>query len=84
VNFGEVRNLSGWSDLNDIAQSDSKVLPDNLVHANFSIFELVINKCDTYGLLSLLSFDHNGITLEDFEFRHLGLRYLDGRVVIVG
>ena len=44
MDFGQVWNFAGRSDLNDIAQSDSQIFSDSLVHSDLSLFEFIIDE----------------------------------------
>lgn len=83
MNFGEVGNFSGRFDLHDVAETNSKIFSDGLIHSDFAVFEFGIDEADSDGLFALLSFDHDGVSLEEFEFCHLGVADLDGRVLII-
>lgn len=83
VDFGEIGDIASRSDLYNVSESDSKILPDSLIHPDFAIIELVIDKRNHQGLFALLSLDENGISLEDLELGHLCLAELDGRILVV-
>lgn len=42
MNLGQVRYLACGSDLDYVAQSDSKIFPDNFVHSYLAVVQLVI------------------------------------------
>ncbi len=83
VDFGQIWNVSGRFDLDNISESHPKIFSDGFVHSNFPIFEFVINESDNQGFFSLLALDEDGVAFENFEFAHLGLTELNGRVLIV-
>jgi hypothetical protein len=83
VDFGEIGDIAGRSDHYNVSESDSKILPDSLVHPDFGIIELVIDERNHQGLFALLSLDENGVPFEDLELRHLCLAELDGRILVV-
>ena len=82
MNFSEVGHISRSFDLHDVPQTDSQILSDRFVHADFSLFQLVIDQGNHQGLFALLSLNEDGVSLENFELVHLGLTELYGRVLI--
>lgn len=76
VYFGEVGHLSGRFDLHDVSEADSEVFADGFVHADFALFQLVVDECDHECFFSLLALDEDCVAFENFEFCHLGLAEL--------
>lgn len=83
MDFSEVGDFSGGLDLYHVAQANSQVFSDGLVHSDFAVLELGIDKANSNGLFAFLSFDHDGVSLEDVEFVHFGAADLDRGVLIV-
>lgn len=83
MDFRKVGDFTGGSNLNDISKTHSEILPHDFVHSDLSIFKLIVDEGHTDRLLALLALNHNGVALEDLKLRHLGLRDLDGRVIVV-
>lgn len=74
MDLGQIGYLPCGSDLDDIAQSDSEILPHCFVHSDLSFFQFIINQRNHKGFFSLFALDEDGVTFEDFEFGHFRLR----------
>lgn len=70
-------------DRDHITVLDSEVVADNSVDPGASIIELLISEDDKNGIAPLLSADEDGVTTEELEVLHGGLREGNDRVVIV-
>jgi len=54
-----IRDISARVDLNDVTESNSQVVSDDLVHSNFLITEIIAifdGEADTNSISSLLTF----------------------------
>lgn len=85
VDFGEVWAFGAWKNGDEIAETDSEVLSDHLVHPDLGVVKLVVDEGDGDGELTSLASEGDVVSLEDFELVHLGLGHLDcGVVVLLG
>lgn len=70
-------------DSNHVAVLDSQVVTNDSVDAGTAIIELIISKDDEDCVLSLLASDEDGVTTEELELVHGGLREGNDTVIIV-
>jgi len=84
VDFLEVRDVWERVYCDDVSEFDSKVVSRDFVNRDFlRVFEGVVSDCDAHCFSSSLSFEEDGVSVEDLEFFHLGfVHYTDGVVVI--
>mmetsp|Transcript_4701 Transcript_4701/g.7322 ORF Transcript_4701/g.7322 Transcript_4701/m.7322 type:complete len:212 (+) Transcript_4701:1611-2246(+) len=84
VNALAIGDVSAGSDRDDIAQTDTQVLTNNLVHANVGIVAGFVGQDDADRIASLLSLDQDRVTSEEFQLFHFGGTEGNDRVVVVG
>ena len=73
VDFGEIGNFTSRPNFDNISKPYSQIFSDSFVHPYFSLIQFVISKCNNQCLFTFFAFDENSITLEYFQFTHLGL-----------
>ncbi len=43
VNLGKIWDFTGWSNLDNVTESDSEIFSDSLIHSDFSFVEFIID-----------------------------------------
>jgi hypothetical protein len=66
-----------------VTMLDSQVVTNDSVDAGAAIIELIIGEDDEDSVLSLLASNEDGVTTEELELVHSGLREGNDTVVIV-
>ena len=66
-----VRDLTGGVDGDDIAQLDTEVLANNLIHTDDTLGDIIIGDGDTDSIVASLAFNLNSVTTEKIELLHL-------------
>jgi len=55
----------------NIAQADSEVFANNLVHADFALFAKFVRKDDAYSVFPLLALDKHSVSTKELKLVHL-------------
>lgn len=78
-----VGNISTAGDSDNVGETDTQVLTDDLVHANGRVIARLIRQDNTHSVAPLLSLDEDRVSTKKLELLHLGRGEGDDRVVVV-